>query len=1135
MRTLLNRLHLWCILLCCFFPLLIPTKLQGQQLALPAITQTVPTLEYDYACELFMEGKLTDALREFQRGLKHAVNIGGQPWIDSICYHTMIGECLYYLGDHVEAFDAYSRALNIFLVYEKWPSQIRVLGGVDVISRPATPWGVSVRQNNLAGLPKKYHIEYVTMDVTLNTEKGAQRFRNEELFPANAPEIAQCIARSIRHRAEILGPLSKFDVLNDQVLELLAARPGLPKHWSSVWFEVLYGLALSAVGQYDEALAILDRSTVMIGQLDHQLTATALCEMGRIRLRMDDPIAAGVLFYEASIAAYFFGDPIILEESFHYAAVAQRLVDRMKPLPYLVPALNFAEEVLKNRRRNVCANPFVLISLCEEIADDALTIGNLPFAKTTLDTAQGLMSNRPSFKDSRFAGRWNYLKARWAYQNGRPENIAIGNQFLETSMLNMQKNSLWINQIRYLGLLQTTGRFSSTGPITLRKAMELYDYLLREPTAKDWLMQPMDSLAVLVSPLFTPSGIDIYELWFQTAINLDYRERAFDLSEQIRRRRFYAGIPFGSRLLSFRTLLEAPSAELPRKYILVREELLQTFPALAELSKQGAMLKTTLRSLPAVPTHEEQAKKQQGLMLEIEQNSLLQELMLRSIALSSIRSVNIFPPKLSLREIQEQLPDGTSMLVFFSAVGQLHGFLIGRTHFEMWKVASNIEELRGYVAELLSALGNSSAEKIHAVKDLRENVERTNKEAKKWDWKTPGNALLTALLQGNRGGTFTELVVIPDHFLWYLPFEALCVNDVDGKLRPLIAANNGTISVRYAPTASLGVPSGTGRLVGAETLVITGKMFSKDSPEKAVERLSEYQKKLEGLIALPSGPLPGNPAIFAIQLKQLLVLDDIPSGRKGPLDWSPYGSAKLRGAELASWLDLPWGGPSLVVLPGFHTPAETALKNGGDGSELFYSLLTMQANGTKTILISRWKTGGRSMYDLIEAFLQNYTQFPASESWRKAIMSVAAKPLKLEEEPRLKLGKEEEPLRANHPFFWAGFMLVDRGEKPSREEVEEIALTAEELAELKKRFGEKDIEEVEILAEPGRDQGTKIEHPQQKPDISVDPESVLDSDSNKGSNAGSGKTSKSGSTKETEKEKDTENVTGKRQRTTPKK
>jgi hypothetical protein len=43
-------------------------------------------------------------------------------------------------------------------------------------------------------------------------------------------------------------------------------------------------------------------------------------------------------------------------------------------------------------------------------------------------------------------------------------------------------------------------------------------------------------------------------------------------------------------------------------------------------------------------------------------------------------------------------------------------------------------------------------------------------------------------------------------------------------------------------------------------------------------------------------------------------------------------------------------------------------------------------------------------------------------------------PVIAEQEPRLKVGANDEPLTASHPFFWAGYMLLDTGAPPFRSE-----------------------------------------------------------------------------------------------------
>jgi CHAT domain-containing protein len=124
----------------------------------------------------------------------------------------------------------------------------------------------------------------------------------------------------------------------------------------------------------------------------------------------------------------------------------------------------------------------------------------------------------------------------------------------------------------------------------------------------------------------------------------------------------------------------------------------------------------------------------------------------------------------------------------------------------------------------------------------------------------------------------------------------------------------------------------------------------------------------------------------------------------------------------------------MVVMPGFRTSAEQALRSGlQNGDDLFLSSMLLQACGARTILLSRWRTGGRVSYDLTEQFLLQLADKPAAEAWRQAILEVGTNVINIDEEPRVRKeagggGGGDDPI-ANHPFFWGAFMLIDRGEK----------------------------------------------------------------------------------------------------------
>jgi hypothetical protein len=88
----------------------------------------------------------------------------------------------------------------------------------------------------------------------------------------------------------------------------------------------------------------------------------------------------------------------------------------------------------------------------------------------------------------------------------------------------------------------------------------------------------------------------------------------------------------------------------------------------------------------------------------------------------------------------------------------------------------------------------------------------------------------------------------------------------------------------------------------------------------------------------------------------------------------------------------------------------------------------MMAGGARTILLTRWRTGGRTNLELVREFTQELSQVPAAEAWSRARLLAREAPLDAENEPRLRgLEQEDELATANHPFFWAGYLLVDTG------------------------------------------------------------------------------------------------------------
>ena len=180
-----------------------------------------------------------------------------------------------------------------------------------------------------------------------------------------------------------------------------------------------------------------------------------------------------------------------------------------------------------------------------------------------------------------------------------------------------------------------------------------------------------------------------------------------------------------------------------------------------------------------------------------------------------------------------------------------------------------------------------------------------------------------------------------------------------------------------------------------------------------------------------SSKSPPSSPLLAKAIDRLIVLSDMDNDTKRPYDWSPMSLERGKpSSSLGQWMALPWGAPDQLVLPGYHTPAETALKRGGTGEELFLSVCGMMAAGSRTILLSRWRDGGRTSYDLVREFVRELPHRSASEAWQRSVRLAMTTNLDLNREPRVKPPPTETLLKADHPFFWGGYMLIDTGIEP---------------------------------------------------------------------------------------------------------
>jgi hypothetical protein len=217
-----------------------------------------------------------------------------------------------------------------------------------------------------------------------------------------------------------------------------------------------------------------------------------------------------------------------------------------------------------------------------------------------------------------------------------------------------------------------------------------------------------------------------------------------------------------------------------------------------------------------------------------------------------------------------------------------------------------------------------------------------------------------------------------------------------------------------------------------------GRPYAETADAAGATTVERLAKVVADAVTLQS-PLPAPSPVVASLLGGLIVFEDIDAG--DPYLWAPIALDRPPAlGSLRNWFALPWGGPRDILLPGYHSAAENGLKGrrgAAAGDDLFLSVCGLMACGGRTLLMSRWATGGQTSIDLVREFVQELPHTRAADSWQRSVQLCRLHPIDADLEPRIKRFDVEAAPPAEHPFFWSGYLLVDTGaEPPSADEPE---------------------------------------------------------------------------------------------------
>jgi len=950
-----------------------------------------PRGEYYMGLQLLRDGNTNAAIQGFGTAIRLGSQINNNRGIDSVPSMVMLGECFYQQGNLGAALDQFDAALELSISQSVWLSAVQPKPPAGEFSPPqpkGITWYNSVRGSRLPAYSNRWPIVLVTPGLYLTTPSGITMLSGD-IYTIDALEILRCQAFALRRRWMILGPLASKFPLTQSIGALFGPpAPNLsPPIEASL--AICQAYALLASGESGQAEKIFKAYVTMSGGMDHGTTALGLMGLADLAASKNDFAAATRLLLESTVIA---------------ARLVQyeHITEAISELSGIAAAQRDSTAIPIFRQIGNWANGRSSLLIAQSMAsmiENQIAVGDIVSANLVFSEAAAIRSARDVYVP-RIESKFLFSTAEIAAIEG---DIVDAKRFTEQAMAlitNPIPASSGIPRIYRLRLWENLAR---NGQIDRQTAFSVAAIILADPSEADWNLDPLGCLSWLSIDKLTA-----YDLAIQLSLRKKDTAALLNLVDQSQRHLIHKVTPLGGRLQSIRMLFHADGNMLPANAAKDAVRLKAAYPEIQTLAQSMEQLLKSIHAQPMELNKTHWSKDYAHLWNQASILSAKQEAAMWRVALSRDAITQVFPPAVDLAALKKELPEGDVAICIFPAEDHIQGLLISRTEEKYWQSIKS-EQFASMLQLLLKQIGVFD-------KDPQSNPAWAKKE---WE-KTSAdfyNLLFPKDIQKSLSKS-KRVFIVPTANVWYLPFEMLPLDPTKSPA-PWISGRR----VVYLPTLGF-IP----RCLAETQIQKTRLLVVSDKNFFAIDDRQNRQFVEELLTSAPMAydiTLGKTDEQFqesqGARFQASRVIVATKQTLEYPAVFSPFAyDWKMPSGTLSSWMTLPLGGPRDVILPGLTLTGHETLS-----SEIFQLACSMMANGTKSIMISRWPVGGASTHHFVSDYQRELDFIPASEAFQRSMFDLWATDLDAATEPILDF-KPGAPniVKGAYPIFWSTYMQI---------------------------------------------------------------------------------------------------------------